>query len=88
MLCKEITQGGLNMISIKCQQKMFLLKWLNKILDKKNEDSVIRGTSEFFFARVGGVKYFAETAGNDMCLKPNSLESVYWSNVAQVWTEF
>ena len=89
VLCKNITEGGLNMISVKDQQKVFLLKWLQRVVTGKSEIEGLYGIPHFFFAGLGGVKYFVESAGDDQLLKRNHniIPSIYWSHAARVWTE-
>ena len=36
VLCKPIEEGGLNMISLKDQQKVCLLKWIKKLIKEEN----------------------------------------------------
>lgn len=88
VMCKTVNEGGLNMISIKDQQKVFLLKWLQKITEQNIKDACICAATQFTFARVGGVKYFVETCGDEGVHKENYLPSVFWTQVARTWNEF
>ena len=58
VLCKDIPDGGLKIISIKTQQNVFLLKWLYKITQVNESSSeVIKRLASVHFSVVGGIKY-------------------------------
>ena len=87
VLCLEVKQGGLKMISVKDQQNIYNIKWISKIV--KQSDSQTAYLANLFFKNLGGVRYITKSA----LLKPgNILEravgNLFWRNAACSWSVF
>ena len=88
VLCKDIAEGGLGMISIKDQQKMFNIKWLSKLLIRESNNATQLALVNYIFRRYGGLKYFVDSSSklNKLEMKGNIL-SQFWQSVALNWDE-
>ena len=88
ILCRKVSDGGLNMISIKTQQKVFYLKWLKKrfAIDTDHKCSVEKQLTQYFFSKLGGLEYFLEAPAYDT-KKEDICNSFFWSKVSETWSE-
>ena len=74
VMCKNVTDGGLNMVSVKDQQKVFHLKWLKILFN----DSQKTNFSHFFLENLGGVKYLVHcSAPVDDSFLDNNIKSFF-----------
>ena len=76
------------MISIKTQQKVFFLKWLQKriVHYTDNKNTVEKQLMQYFFSKLGGLEYFIEAPAYDM-KKEDICNSFFWSKVSKTWSE-
>ena len=82
VLCKNISEGGLNMISIKDQQKVFHIKWLKKITSELNDFD----TAHLFFKGLGGAQYLlACTEEKTHTFLDENIQSKFWIDVLKTW---
>ena len=81
VLCKDITEGGLNMISIQDQQKVFLVKWLKKALE---EDEL--KIPNFHLSKIGGIPYIIKCKiKNPDRIIDQHISSHFWKEVVANW---
>ena len=82
VMCKEFAAGGLKMISVKDQQKVFHLKWFKKLYhdDEKNN------FAHYFLDKLGGTHYLLHcNAALDESFIRNNFNSVFWADVIKTW---
>ena len=86
ILCSDISDGGLKMISVKTQHKVFLMKWMYKAVSPKwNGNTLIN----YIFSELGGTKYFIEAPEfNNIREYEKLCKSNFWTKVAQTWSDF
>ena len=85
-LCLESIEGGIAMISVETQQKVMLMKWLHRLILKKN--STHFKIVNDIFKPIGGLEYFLDcnvTLDNFKGLE--QIQSNYWKNTIKAWTE-
>ncbi len=78
VLCLPVEEGGLGMISIKDQQKVMLIKWLNR--NKRQY-----GIADIFFKKYGSIEQFIECNPKIESINRKSIPSVFWCTVAREW---
>ena len=84
-LCLDVKNGGLKMISIKDQQKIYNIKWLSKVAKEKG--SPIACLANIFLKNLGGINYVIKSA----LLHPGEIferavENWFWKNAASSWS--
>ena len=63
ILCLDVNQGGLKMISVKDQQQVYNIKWISKVSqDLKNPNSDL---ANMFLSKVGGISYIVKSTLSD-----------------------
>ena len=87
-MCKSVDKGGLNMISSKDQQKVFLIKWIKRTLEKSMSSSEARHKEDIIFHKLGGVDYFlsASVYSKNISIPPKMTR--FWGDVVKTWLEF
>ena len=82
VLCKDIAEGGMNMISIQDQQKVSLIKWMKKIIEEKEEKSI----PKHHMSKIGGIPYIlkCKIENPDNIINQN-ISSHFWKEVATNW---
>ena len=85
VMCKSVSEGGLGVISIKDQQKVFLIKWLKRLAEEENNDNASIRTSNIFFAGVGGVNYFLSATDGCSSVDKHYPASKFWLSVMHSW---
>ena len=86
VLCKDISEGGLRMIRVKDQQRVFLLRWLQKVASEKAERTFY-GIPGIIFSNMGGPRYFIESSACDRGYRGDNIPSRFWASVAIVWRD-
>ena len=85
VMCKNITNGGLNMISVKDQQKVFHIKWLKTLYLDSEKNSF----SHFFLNKLGGINYLLHCSSSvDNNFLEDNIKSFFWKEVLQSWFSF
>ena len=84
-LCLDVKQGGLKMISIKDQQKIYHIKWIAKVA--KENDSSIANLANIFLKNLRGVNYIIKS----VLLYPREIfnravGNTFWKNAACSWS--
>ena len=86
ILCKEVKEGGLGMISIKDQQRVFSIKWLKKLVSEDENSNRLRELGSQYFHTLGGVHYFIECQSHQLDKNQlNKIKSHFWRSVASTW---
>ena len=82
IMCKNIKEGGLSMISIRDQQQVFHIKWL-KLLYRDNEEN---NSAHFFLNQIGGIDYILHcSAAVDGKFLEENIKSSFWKDVLKSW---
>ena len=87
-LCLPISEGGVAMISIKDQQKTFLMKWLHR-LNSGSKNKTHHKMINYILKKIGGLEYFLNCD-----ISPNqfkgleTIKSHYWKQSIIAWLEF
>ena len=86
VLCLNVNEGGLNMIKVKDQQKVFLLKWLKGLLDNNNKSNLkMSKVVDQYFKSIGGIEYITGgTLTIDKLKLPNIMPR-FWRDVIETW---
>ena len=56
-MCQDVSKGGLNMISIKDQQKVFQIKW---IINASNLENASSQLANILTSELGGIEYICK----------------------------
>ena len=87
-LCLDLTEGGLSMISVKDQQRAFLIKWLHRV-NNLESNSIHYKIVNNLLLNIGGLPYVLQ------CNIPSSLfkgfdlvKSHYWRNAISAWLDY
>ena len=86
VLCLDSKDGGINMISLKDQQQVMLIRWLQKgyIGTNQTQQKIINN----LFKEVGGVEYIINTFITSNLFKGlNMVKSYYWRNTIKTWVD-
>ena len=87
-LCLPISEGGVGMISIKDQQKTFLMKWLHR-LNSGSRNKTHHKIINYLFKNIGGLEYFLECDSTPNLFKGlETIKSHYWKQSIIAWLEF
>ena len=88
VICQSVENGGLSMISIKTQAKLFQLKWIKNALEFKPVDEKENSMIDCIFKSLGGFYYFLSFSSrlNETDLPQNMTR--FWKSVARTWSEF
>ena len=87
-ICKSIFEGGLGMIAVRDQQKVFLLKWLHKLNVKDKNDCHLKIVNHFF-SHVGGLNYLMLCNINFKCFKGiNRIQTHFWRQALISWLHY
>ena len=88
VLCKPYIEGGLDMIRCRDQQKVFLLKWMQKIIS--NNDSLYKSSdlADVFFSPVGGINYILSFSSISEKMKESFNFSRFWQDIMTTWVYF
>ena len=85
-LCLDTDEGGISMILVETQQKVMLLKWLHRLILKKN--STRHKLIDTIFKPVGGLEYFLSCNTNSATFKGlDKIKSTYWQKAMTAWLE-
>ena len=84
LMCQDISLGGLKMISVKDQQKVFHINWIKKIT---NEESTLRPLVDSFTKKLGGMKYIMKlhNSHTQQSVFHNFVYSDFWKKVVCTW---
>ena len=88
VLCQEHKDGGLKMISIKDQQKVFLLNWFKKLTPEQN--NIFSNLTKFYLGSLGGIPYLTRvtmTGVEHLALRKN-VGSHFWKRFVSAWWDF
>ena len=86
-LCLEVREGGLKMISIKDQQKVYNIKWISKVA--KQNDSPISQFANLFLENLGGIQYATKsTLQHPELIFDKAVNNWFWKNAACSWSSF
>ena len=86
-MCSAVEDGGLEMISVKSQQKVFLLKWLEIVANKNSTNHYTAGLGRLIFKPVGGVNYFLSASIDNKELRGTKSINHFWKQVLKTWLE-
>ena len=83
-LCQDIQLGGLKMISVKDQQKVFHINWIKKI---NQEGNIFGQLVDTLTKKVGGINYIIKCLSleNPQPIMDNLIESNFWKRVIDTW---
>ena len=81
VLCRSVSEGGLGMIRTSDQQRVFLLRWMNKIASDNISLYKTSKIADIYFEEFGGIKYFLSSS------KANKINtcSKFWNDVMNIW---
>ena len=83
-LCQDVATGGLNMISVKDQQKVFQIKWIISALHLENPLSRLANS---LTTNIGGIDYISKSRlQNPISVFGNSINSDFWQRAACTWS--
>ena len=88
VMCQSVSNGGLSMISIKTQSKLFQLKWIRHLIEAKIQNRNENNLIDCIFKNLGGFTYFLSfsTKLKETDLPQNMTK--FWKSVALVWSDF
>ena len=88
VLCQPIEKGGLAMISVKSQAKLFQLKWIKNAIESKIINEKEHGMIDCIFQGLGGISYFLSFSSKleETDLPENMTK--FWKSVVLTWSEF
>ena len=87
VICQSFEEGGLNMISVKAQQKVFLSKWIKKAIEEKDGNESETKQVDIIFNSIGGFDYFLSSSTKYEQLKLPSTMPRFWKSVVKTWVE-
>ena len=88
VICQPIEKGGLSMISVKTQAKLFHLKLIKHTLLSNMSNENKQSLTECIFKNLGGFDYFLSFSNK---LKETDLPKTmtrFWKSVLVTWSEF
>ena len=86
-MCKDIKDGGLGMIRATDQQRVFLLKWLQKSLDKDNVSNLSNANiPNHYFRETGGIKFLTSASIPFPNMNMKSIPR-FWQDVIKAWCD-
>ena len=85
VLCLDIKEGGLKIISVKDQQKVYNIKWISRVV--KENDSPTAYFAYLFFENLRWINYITKSS----LLKPEEIfdkdvKNWFWKNAACSWS--
>ena len=84
ILCKDIPDGGLNMISVQDQQKVFLIKWLKKVAYNEIDQNL----PSHHLLKIGGAPYILNCkVDNPESFLDSKISSHFWKEVVVTWLQ-
>ena len=85
VLCLERKQGGLKMISIRDQQKVYNIKWISKVV--KEKDSPMAIFANLFLENLGGIRYITKSSllHADQIFD-KVVKNSFWKNAVCSWS--
>ena len=86
VLCLNGSEGGINMISIKDQQKVMLIRWLQRAYmgTSFTQQKVI----SYFLKNIGGIEYIINSNTNSKDFQGLHLvKSLFWRNAINTWID-
>ena len=88
VICQPIEKGGLGMISIKSQTKLFHLKWIKNAIEFKATNEKEHGMTDCIFKGLGGFNYFLSFSSRleETDLPQNMTR--FWKSVVITWSAF
>ena len=82
-LCQDVPSGGLDMISVKDQQKVYHVNWIKKIHSDNVNIEIVNSLTE----KAGGIKYIMKCRlENPKKSLNNLIESEFWKQVVCTWS--
>ena len=88
VICQELKDGGLKMISIKDQQRVFLLNWLKKVSPEEN--NIFSNIAKFYLGGLGGIPYLTRVTMKNVEKVDiiNNPCSRFWKQFVSSWWDF
>ena len=86
-LCLPIEEGGLGMISIRYQQQVYLLKWVQRWFkpDMSTQYKIINKLCK----EIGGIYYVSRCDASSKVFKGlDKIKSVFWHSAIKIWLAF
>lgn len=88
VMCKDIKDGGLGMIRATDQQRVFLLKWLQKSLDKNSVSNLSNANiPNQYFRETGGIRYMTSASVPYTNIGMRAVPR-FWQDVFRTWCDF
>ena len=89
VICKDYCNGGLNMIRIKDQQRVFLMKWLEKSINPEFVSNLKNvNVPDQYFSAGGGIKYYTSATTSYTELQRHLPRMPrFWKNVIETWLD-
>ena len=81
VLCRSVDEGGLGMIRSNDQQRVFLLKWVEKIALNKISLFNTSNITNIYFEQFGGLQYFLSSTKS----YESSIKSKFWNDAISIW---
>ena len=87
ILCLDIEQGGLKMISIKDQQQVYNIKWISKAAIQVSNPTA--WLANVFLSKLGGIPYILKSSlSNPMATFDPLIDNWFWKKAACSWSLF
>ena len=84
-LCLDCKQGGLKMISIKDQQKVYNIKWISRVVKEKDSQTAI--FANLFLENVGGISYITKSSlSHPEQFFDKFVKNSFWKNAVCSWS--
>ena len=86
VLCLDSSEGGVNMISVKDQQKVMLIRWLQRGFTGTNltQHKIIN----YLFANIGGLGYIINSNINSKKIQGlHLIKSHFWRSTIEAWID-
>ena len=83
-MCHDTSKGGLNMISVKDQQKVFQVRW---IMNASNLENSSYHLANFLTSKLGGIRHISKSKLlNPISLFETTINSDFWRRAACTWS--
>ena len=87
IICRDIDKGGLNMIKIRDQQRVFLIRWLQKVIDPQTISNLTNSNiPNIYFKEMGGIKYMTSATVSVPDIKLPGVPG-FWKDVIKTWLD-
>ena len=84
VLCLDRSEGGINMISIRDQQQVMLIRWIQKgYVNAKGTQQLI---IDYLLRKIGGLEYVVHSfAHPEHFVGVNMVKSMFWQKAIRAW---